>query len=157
MAARYRVGIIACGLIAEAHLRAYRAIPAVEVVAGADLSPEVRARWTNEHGIPRMYATAAEMLERERPDIVSICTWPPLRPEMTELACAHGARGILAEKLAQAGGRAITRSARVQSLLGVPSVAETAALAAAGPTSRLCGPRLAVGRVTCAIATDGEP
>ena len=98
MAARYRVGIIACGLIAEAHLRAYRAIPAVEVVAGADLSPEVRARWTSERGIPRMYATAAEMLERERPDVVSICTWPPLRPEMTELACAHGVRGILAEK-----------------------------------------------------------
>lgn len=98
MAARYRVGIIACGLIAEAHLRAYRAIPAVEVVAGADLSPEVRARWASEHGIPHMYAGAAEMLERERPDIVSICTWPPLRPEMTELACAHGVRGILAEK-----------------------------------------------------------
>jgi predicted dehydrogenase len=98
MAAPYRVGIIACGLIAEAHLRAYRAIPAVEVVAGADLSPEVRARWTSEHGIPRMYASAAEMLERERPEVVSICTWPPLRPEMTELACAHGVRGILAEK-----------------------------------------------------------
>ena len=45
-----------------------------------------------------MYATAAEMLERERLDLVSICTWPPLRPEMTELACAHGVRGIVAEK-----------------------------------------------------------
>lgn len=98
MAVRYRVGIIACGLIAEAHLRAYRAIPQVEVVAGADLSPEVRERWTTEHGVPRMYATAEELLEREQLDIVSICTWPPLRPEMTELACAHGVKAILAEK-----------------------------------------------------------
>jgi UDP-N-acetylglucosamine 3-dehydrogenase len=95
---RYRVGIIACGNIARLHLRSYRAIPAVEVVAGADVSPEVRERWTAEHGIPRMYATAEELLERERPDIVSICTWPPLRPEMTELACARGVKAIVAEK-----------------------------------------------------------
>jgi predicted dehydrogenase len=98
MPARYRVGIIACGLIAEAHLRAYRKIPAVEVVAGADVSPEVRERWQAEHGVRRMYAGAAEMLERERPHLVSICTWPPLRPEMTELACARGVKGIVAEK-----------------------------------------------------------
>jgi predicted dehydrogenase len=45
-----------------------------------------------------MYATAAELLERERLDVVSICTWPTIRPEMTELACAAGVRAILAEK-----------------------------------------------------------
>jgi predicted dehydrogenase len=61
---RYRAGIIACGIIAQAHLRAYRKIAGVEVVAGADVSPEVRARWSSEHGMPRMYATAAELLER---------------------------------------------------------------------------------------------
>jgi predicted dehydrogenase len=98
MSARYRAGIIACGGISQSHLRAYRAIPAIDLVAGADVSPAVRERWTNEHGIPHMYATAAEMLERERLDIVSICTWPPLRPEMTELACAAGVKAIFAEK-----------------------------------------------------------
>ena len=95
---RYRVGIIACGSIARSHLRAYREIPAVEVVAGADISPETRERWLQEHQIPRMYASVQEMLEREHPDIVSICTWPPLRPEMTELACAAGVKAIFAEK-----------------------------------------------------------
>src|SRR5207244_4352761 len=39
-----------------------------------------------------------EMLERERPDLVSICCWPPLRPELTELAADAGVKGILAEK-----------------------------------------------------------
>lgn len=96
--ARYRVGIIACGHIAQLHLRSYRAIPAIQVVAGADVSPETRERWQTGLEVPRMYATAEEMLERERPDIVSICTWPPLRPEMTELACARGVRAIVAEK-----------------------------------------------------------
>ena len=54
--------------------------------------------------------------------------------------------------LAAASTRALSRSARVEALLGLPSLAETAALAAAGPGSRLLGPRVAVGNVTCAIA-----
>jgi UDP-N-acetylglucosamine 3-dehydrogenase len=97
--AKYRAGIIACGLIAEgAHLPAYRKITEIEVVAGTDLSAGVRERWQQEFGIRRMYADAREMLEQEQLDIVSICTWPPLRPEMVELACAAGVKGILAEK-----------------------------------------------------------
>ena len=56
MVDRYRVGIIACGSIAQLHLRSYRAIPEVEVGAGADVSPEVRQRWEHELGVPHMYA-----------------------------------------------------------------------------------------------------
>lgn len=52
--------------------------------------------------------------------------------------------------------RALTRSARSLDAAGVPSVAECAALAAAGDGSRLLGPRTIVGRVTCAIAV-GRP
>jgi cobalt-precorrin 5A hydrolase len=48
--------------------------------------------------------------------------------------------------------RTETRSERVLALTGVPSVAEAAALAAAGPAARLIGPRLVVGSATCAIA-----
>jgi predicted dehydrogenase len=99
--ARYRVGIIGCGGISNSHLRGYREIPAVEVVAGADVSETVRQdrqSRADELGIPKMYANAAEMLEREQLDIVSICTWPTIRPEMTELACQAGVRAILAEK-----------------------------------------------------------
>jgi cobalt-precorrin 5A hydrolase len=54
--------------------------------------------------------------------------------------------------LVAASDRAATRSARVLALTGVPSVAETAALAAAGPSARLIGPRLVIGGVTCALA-----
>jgi len=50
-----------------------------------------------------------------------------------------------------------TRSARVLAVAGVPSVAEAAALAAAGPSSRLIGPRLVVGAATCALAASGQP
>lgn len=55
-------------------------------------------------------------------------------------------------ELRAAGDRTATRSARVLALTGVPSVAEAAALAAAGPSGRLIGPRLVVGAATCALA-----
>jgi cobalt-precorrin 5A hydrolase len=54
--------------------------------------------------------------------------------------------------LLAAGDRTQTRSERVLALMGVPSVAEAAALAAAGPSARLIGPRLVIGTATCALA-----
>jgi cobalt-precorrin 5A hydrolase len=48
--------------------------------------------------------------------------------------------------------RVVTRSSRVQALKGVPSIAEAAALVAAGRNARLLGARVAANKVTCAIA-----
>lgn len=62
----------------------------------------------------------------------------------------------LADMQSQTPG-ALSRSARVQSLKGVPSVAETAALAAAGPAARLLAPRCANKQATCAIARSDVP
>jgi cobalt-precorrin 5A hydrolase len=56
------------------------------------------------------------------------------------------------EELQAAGHRMATRSERVLALTGVPSVAEAAALAAAGPSARLIIPRLVIGAATCAVA-----
>jgi cobalt-precorrin 5A hydrolase len=62
---------------------------------------------------------------------------------------------VAQDDLAAAGARAATRSERVLALTGVPSVAESAALAAGGPTARLIAPRIAVGPATCALADCG--
>ena len=48
--------------------------------------------------------------------------------------------------------KAETRSARVVQLFGVPSLAETAALAGAGAGSELIVPRISADGVTCAVA-----
>jgi cobalt-precorrin 5A hydrolase len=56
------------------------------------------------------------------------------------------------DALAARAADAVTRSDRVEARYGVPSIAETAALAGAGPGSRLVVPRVAAGVVTCAIA-----
>jgi cobalt-precorrin 5A hydrolase len=52
---------------------------------------------------------------------------------------------------------ALTSSVRVMELKGVPSVAATAALAAAGRGAKLLGPRVATDSVTCAIAQGDGP
>jgi cobalt-precorrin 5A hydrolase len=66
-----------------------------------------------------------------------------------------GVRVVLVTEpeLKAASARTSTRSERVLALTGVPSVAEAAALAAAGPSARLVGPRLVIGAATCALAT----
>ena len=56
------------------------------------------------------------------------------------------------EALAAVSDLAQTRSPRVEALFGVPSVAETAALAGAGAGAVLILPRIARDDATCAIA-----
>jgi cobalt-precorrin 5A hydrolase len=79
-------------------------------------------------------------------------------PGIAAAATARGLKIVLVPQrdLEAAGARVVTRSERVLALMGVPSVAEAAALAAAGPASRLLGPRVAVGPATCALAVPGD-
>lgn len=77
------------------------------------------------------------------------------------IAAAASAMGVplvlvTGADLVAAGPRATTHSKRAQALFGVPSVAEAAALAAAGQTARLVLPRIVVGPATCALATTEE-
>ncbi|MBZ9936268.1 cobalamin biosynthesis protein [Mesorhizobium sp. BR1-1-16] len=73
-------------------------------------------------------------------------------------AAAFGCPLVLvpARELQIAGEKAITRSERVVALFAVPSVAEAAALAAAGDGARLIAPRRVAGMATCAIAASGD-
>ncbi len=77
---KVRVGIIGCGWIAEAHLRAYLNQPDVEIVAGADIvtgkAKEFFERFGVE-GVKTDYASHAEMIADKslRLDAVSICTY----------------------------------------------------------------------------------
>ncbi|MGI6166729.1 MAG: Gfo/Idh/MocA family protein [Eubacteriales bacterium] len=77
---KLRVGIIGCGWIADAHIKAYLAQPDVEIVAGADLIPGKAAAFFKKHGLGGVktdYASHKEMLDDKslKLDAVSICTY----------------------------------------------------------------------------------
>ncbi|SDR62322.1 cobalt-precorrin 5A hydrolase [Rhizobiales bacterium GAS191] len=59
-------------------------------------------------------------------------------------------------RLLAAAPRCETRSARVEALFGLPSVAEAAALAGAGENSRLVVKRISEAGASCAVAQPSE-
>ena len=81
-----------------------------------------------------------------------------------EPACRAAARafglvpvGVPPEALAAVDARVSTRSARIERLRGIGSLAEAAALAAAGDGARLILPRIASAGATCALARPSGP
>lgn len=108
--AKLRSVVIGCGSgsqgragahsIGYAHGAAYRESPDVALVGVADLNPANLAAYTSEFQIDpsHAYIDYVEMLKQEAPDIVSVCTWPPLHPEMVINAATYGAKGIWCEK-----------------------------------------------------------
>ena len=98
--ARYRVGIIACGGIARAHATGWSQTDGVEIAALADTNPQALAEFGESFGVApaHHYLDYRAMLDQERPDIVSICSWHGLHSEMTIAAAARKPKVILSEK-----------------------------------------------------------
>lgn len=119
MAANYRVGIIGTGRpwkspgatgfgMAYGHARGYLKTGRCELAAIADVNAENADAFAREHGSPAIYHDYEEMLERERLDIVSICTWPALHAPMVKACAAAGVRAIHCEKpMAPSWGEAL--------------------------------------------------
>jgi cobalt-precorrin 5A hydrolase len=87
-------------------------------------------------------------------DAVATTTSKATEPGIGAAAARLGVSMVLVSEaeMKAASGRTETRSERVLALTGVPSLAEAAALAAAGPSAHLIGPRLVLGSATCALA-----
>lgn len=75
---RARAGVVGIGWIAKSHVEAYLRCPDVELAALAEPMPGKAERLLRELGLEdrgiRVYASAKEMYEAERLDMVSICT-----------------------------------------------------------------------------------
>jgi len=63
--------------------------------------PSEGAAWffAEKYGVPRTYSDPAAMLAEEKPDIISVCTWPQLHAPTTIAAARSGVKAILCEKL----------------------------------------------------------
>ena len=75
---KLKIGIIGTGWIADAHIAAYKKMPDVEIVAGADLIPGKAEAFFEKHGVEgvRCYSSDEELIANEKDlDGVSICTY----------------------------------------------------------------------------------
>lgn len=84
--------------IAYYHGDSYQKSELVDLVAAADISPENLSAYANQYKLSNVYSDYREMLRVEKPDIVSVCTWPGLHKEMVVEAAKSGVKGILCEK-----------------------------------------------------------
>jgi predicted dehydrogenase len=93
---KLRVGLVGLGRVAEVHLMAYRDMPHIEVVAGAEPRTDRLAHMVSQWGIAG-YTDYAEMLQKEKLDIVCVLTPTATHRWITEQAAEHGAH-VLCEK-----------------------------------------------------------
>ena len=72
----------------------------VELVGGADPHEGQRKLFGDRWGLSenQMYSDYIEMIEKENPDIVSVCTTPRHRSEIVQNLVKRGVKGIWAEK-----------------------------------------------------------
>lgn len=80
------------------HAAAYQATPGFELVAAVNRGEERRRVFGERYGVRALYADVRTMLERERPDVVSVCTQSPEKAEVTIAAAEAGVQAIVVEK-----------------------------------------------------------
>ena len=69
MATKVKIGFVGVGGMGQcAHLRNYVTVPDCEVVALAELRPQLREAVARKYGVARTYASAADMLSKEKLD-----------------------------------------------------------------------------------------
>lgn len=74
MMGEIKVGVIGCGMISETHLRAYKSLPDVRVVACADIIVERAKERASKFDVPYAFGDYREVLHMDEVDVVSICT-----------------------------------------------------------------------------------
>ena len=112
---RHKVAVIGLGRISStiddeiqgtshhlpiSHTGSYVQVPEVELVAAADTYAEQREAFGRRYGLSNLYSDYREMLEKERPEIVSVCTSAKPRADIvtTIAEMDSGVKAIWTEK-----------------------------------------------------------
>ncbi len=100
MQKKWRAAVIACGRMARAHGNAFAALPDVELVALADVSPEALQSFGDTYGVPESgrYTDYNRMMDEARPDLVAIVSLHNMHASMTIDVAKYRPKGILCEK-----------------------------------------------------------
>jgi UDP-N-acetyl-2-amino-2-deoxyglucuronate dehydrogenase len=95
----YRIAMIGCGGRGREHAKGLRADDRCEVVAVCDLKRDAAEAMNADFGFAAtIYEDYAEMLRREKPDVVTICLWTALRLPVFQACVDAGVRAVLCEK-----------------------------------------------------------
>jgi predicted dehydrogenase len=88
--AKIRVAVAGAGMVTRHHLLAWRKLPQVSVVALCARHVENARARAAAFGVPSGYGDVAEMLDRERPDVLDIATPPEAHAEQARMAADRG-------------------------------------------------------------------
>lgn len=100
MAKRFRAGLIGCGFFAANHLRAWRSIADVDLVAVCDIDRAKAEAAAATHGVAAAYDDAEAMFSAESLDFIDIVTTMPTHRPLAELAAGHGVPMIVQKPFA---------------------------------------------------------
>ncbi|HEY3236015.1 MAG TPA: Gfo/Idh/MocA family oxidoreductase [Polyangiaceae bacterium] len=112
-----KVGIIGCGGIARLHAAAYASAGA-KMVSAWDVSPQASAALARETGA-RVAESIEEMLTKDKPDAVSVCTPPGAHLENCRPLLAAKV-AVLCEKPMEANAESAARLAELAMSSGAP-------------------------------------
>jgi UDP-N-acetyl-2-amino-2-deoxyglucuronate dehydrogenase len=116
------MAIIGTGGIARTHARALRALPEARLVAVCDLLPERAEAFAAEWEIPRVYPSAAALLQDGEVEAVCICTPHPQHAPLVIQAAEQGKHAICEKPIAAdlaAADAAIAAAERAGTRFGV--------------------------------------
>ncbi|MFH1969797.1 MAG: Gfo/Idh/MocA family oxidoreductase [Verrucomicrobiota bacterium] len=96
MSRTIRVGIVGCGGIARAHVNGYKA-EKVQFVGMTDVNREAACKLAEELNHVPVYDDYRELIEKAKPEVVSICSPPVAHEAVARYALEHGVH-VLCEK-----------------------------------------------------------
>ena len=99
---KIRVAIIGCGGIAQVHLKAFKDMPEVEIVAGVDPLQERLDVMEKTWGVPKnaLFKDWKKMLKVIKPDAVDVCTPNGLHCAPVVDACNAGCHAMVEKPMA---------------------------------------------------------
>jgi len=91
-------GSFANGWLPLSHIEAIQEVEGLELVAACDVD-EKSLRFVKEtYSVNNVYQDYRELIDIEKPDIISIATRTPIKKDIIEYACKNGVKGIYVEK-----------------------------------------------------------
>jgi predicted dehydrogenase len=99
---KIKVGIIGCGFVASAwHIPAFLALKkTVDEIIVCDLNPKLATSVAEKFNLSKVYSNVADMLKKEKLDVVDICTPPHTHPALAIQAIESGCNVLLEKPMA---------------------------------------------------------